>query len=248
MKTKPLISIITVVYNGAATLEQTILSVVNQSYTNIEYIIIDGGSTDETINIIKKYEQKISCWISEPDEGIYDAMNKAIKLAKGDWVYFLSCDDILINILHRIYVLFCDKSTIYYGNVYMTEKCCIYDGKFNAFKLTDFNICHQAIFYPRWIFEKYRYNLNYPLLSDWDFNIRCWGDSHISFKYIPVIIAVYSDKGITSNRVDYKFIRDRLLIIKHNLPKIIYYHSLIKSKIYFIKRKFTKNKSNATNT
>ncbi|MFV9924546.1 MAG: glycosyltransferase [Francisella endosymbiont of Hyalomma scupense] len=81
---KPLITVITVVYNGEAYLEKTILSVINQTYESVEYIIIDGGSTDGTIDIIKKYESKINYWISEAYNGIYDAMNKGIKLATGD--------------------------------------------------------------------------------------------------------------------------------------------------------------------
>lgn len=79
----PLISIVTVVYNGAHTLEGTILSVLGQTYTNIEYIIIDGGSTDGTLDIINKYNARITYWISEPDNGIYDAMNKAVQHTSG---------------------------------------------------------------------------------------------------------------------------------------------------------------------
>ena len=94
---KPLISVVTVVYNGEKTLEQTILSVVNQTYNNVEYIIIDGGSKDNTLDIIKKYEDKIDYWQSEPDKGIYDAMNKGIKLATGEFIYILGCDDFLID-------------------------------------------------------------------------------------------------------------------------------------------------------
>ena len=85
------ISIVTVVYNGASTLEQTILSVLGQTYPHIEYIIIDGGSKDGTVDIIKKYQDRIAYWVSEPDEGIYDAMNKGIRHASGDWIYFLGC-------------------------------------------------------------------------------------------------------------------------------------------------------------
>ena len=86
-------SIITVSYNAAATIEQTILSVIRQDYSNIEYIVIDGGSTDGTVDIIRKYEDKIAYWVSEPDQGIYDAMNKGIRRATGDYVYFLGADD-----------------------------------------------------------------------------------------------------------------------------------------------------------
>lgn len=89
----PKVSIITVVYNGEKELENTILSVIRQTYDNLEYIIVDGGSTDNTINIIKKYANKISYWISEPDKGIYDAMNKGIDVANGEWLLFRNCGD-----------------------------------------------------------------------------------------------------------------------------------------------------------
>jgi len=91
--TKPLVSIITAVYNGEKYLEQTIQSVLKQSYENIEYIIIDGGSTDGTLDIIKKYEDKISYWISEKDRGVYEAMNKGLLVAKGDYIAILNADD-----------------------------------------------------------------------------------------------------------------------------------------------------------
>ena len=82
MKNNPLISVVTVSYNAVLTIEQTILSVINQTYPHIEYIIIDGGSTDGTVDIIKKYANRIAYWVSEPDKGIYDAMNKGIRTAK----------------------------------------------------------------------------------------------------------------------------------------------------------------------
>lgn len=89
----PIISIITVSYNAENTLENTIQSIINQTYPNIEYIIIDGGSKDKTIDIIKKYEHKISYWVSEPDKGIYNAMNKGIQKASGDWINFMNAGD-----------------------------------------------------------------------------------------------------------------------------------------------------------
>jgi glycosyltransferase involved in cell wall biosynthesis len=89
------ISIITITYNSAEHLEQTIQSVATQSYPHIEYIIVDGGSTDGTLDIIKRHEQHLDNWVSEPDEGISDAMNKGVALASGDFVYFLHSDDYL---------------------------------------------------------------------------------------------------------------------------------------------------------
>lgn len=90
---KPLISVITVVFNGEKYLEETILSVLNQTYDNVEYIIIDGGSTDGTLHIIKKYEHAIDYWVSERDKGIYDAWNKGVKTSNGNWISFLGCGD-----------------------------------------------------------------------------------------------------------------------------------------------------------
>ena len=93
MNKKPLISIITVVYNDKIKLEETILSVIGQTYDNVEFIIIDGSSTDGTINIIKKYEDKIDYWVSEKDSGIFDAMNKGILASKGDYINFMNAGD-----------------------------------------------------------------------------------------------------------------------------------------------------------
>ena len=101
---KPLITVITTVFNGDEFLEEAIRSVINQTYDNVEFIIIDGGSTDETLNIIKKYEDRIDYWVSERDDGIYDAMNKGLVLAKGQYVYFMGSDDRLIkNSLIKIF-------------------------------------------------------------------------------------------------------------------------------------------------
>lgn len=96
-RNQPLITVITVVFNGEKHLEQTILSVIKQSYNNVEYIIIDGGSTDNTLDIIRRYENQIDYWISEKDNGIYDAFNKGVLSATGEWVCFLGADDFFWN-------------------------------------------------------------------------------------------------------------------------------------------------------
>lgn len=102
----PEISVVTIVYNGIAAIEKTINAVINQSYKNVEYIIIDGGSTDGTVDVIKKYANNIQYWVSEKDKGIYDAMNKGIAAANGDWIVFINCGDFFYsnNVLKEIFV------------------------------------------------------------------------------------------------------------------------------------------------
>lgn len=150
MKNNILISVVTVSYNAVATIEQTLLSVINQTYPNIEYIIIDGGSTDGTVDIIKKYADEIVYWISEPDKGIYDAMNKGIKKANGEWINFINAGDSYYDkkSIEQIVLSFHEEGIIYYGDAWVNSICKKYWGKFSRRKLAMGNICHQAIFYP----------------------------------------------------------------------------------------------------
>ncbi|WP_396150042.1 glycosyltransferase family 2 protein [Flavobacterium sp.] len=230
----PKISVITVVYNAVATLEETILSVINQDFEDFEFIIIDGGSTDGTIEIIKKYQDKITLWISEPDKGIYDAMNKGIKIAKGDYVYFLGGDDLLYSnsVLNNICSKLIDKNKIYYGNVLFKTRNVIYDGKFSALKIATRNISHQSIFYPREIFNKYSFDTKYKIFADYELNLKLYGNSSYSFVYMPITVALFNDEGSSgSNILDFCFERDRFEIIKNNFPYWIYLYRIYRSKI-----------------
>jgi len=220
---QPLVSIITVVLNGAKTLEKAIKSVIHQKFKNYEYIIVDGNSVDGSIEIIKKYESKLACWISEPDKGIYDAMNKAVPLSRGKWIYFLGADDHLLEGFATAVDYLKNEKTLYYGNVYRPIINRIYDGKFSAYKLACRNICHQGIFYPRHIWEKYSYNLKYPILADYELNLRCFADSDIKFEYVPVSIAIFWDEGgVSPTQVDTVFEKDKLALIKNKFPLWIY--------------------------
>src|ERR1700761_112956 len=122
----PRLSIITIVYNNASDIERTILSVINQTYKNIEYIIIDGASTDGTLNIIGKYRDSISKLVSEPDKGIYDAMNKGLQQATGDYVLFMNSGDEIYagDTVEKIFNTEPDAD-IYYGETEMINA----DGK-----------------------------------------------------------------------------------------------------------------------
>jgi hypothetical protein len=219
----PLVTIITVVFNGAKTLEQAIISVITRSYDNIEFIIIDGGSTDGTLDIIRKYDHAIDYWVSEPDKGTYDAMNKALDVALGDRIYFLGCDDFLVNDLRDIAPLFGNRNVLYYGDVYMIHQGRLYDGAFNGLKLVVRNICQQAIFYPRGVFEKYRFDTRYRTWADYHLNISCYADPGLSLTYVPELVAIYDDSsGASSTSVDDALEEDRNRLARQYFPTSIY--------------------------
>lgn len=210
--TKPVISVITPVYNAAAFLEKSIQSVIGQRYDNVEYIIIDGSSTDGTLDILQAYNTQIDYWISERDQGIYDAMNKGIDAATGKWLYFLGADDILVNGLHKIVPYLKNSRHVYYGNVYMPRKNREYDGLFTWEKVIDKNICHQAIFYPRQLFQHHRYDTRFKVLADYELNLRCWHE--FPFRYIPILVAIHNDDGTSIHTVDEEFQRVKLQLIE----------------------------------
>jgi glycosyltransferase involved in cell wall biosynthesis len=221
---KPLISVITVIYNGRRFLERTIQSVLNQAYDNVEYIIIDGGSTDGSLDVIKKYDKVIDYWVSEPDSGVYDAMNKGVSLFHGDYVLFLGCDDRLFDIFLEVVSYFDSKTTSYYGDVILSKNNKSYDGRFYTIKLFIKNIPHQAIFYSRHVFEEYRFDSKYITVADYALNLKIFSNKRYGLKYIPCTIAYYNNEsGISSTFVDHAFSKDKPGIIREYYSKPYYW-------------------------
>jgi glycosyltransferase involved in cell wall biosynthesis len=221
----PKVSVITVVYNSRDCLEITLLSVINQSYQNIEFIIIDGGSTDGTVDLIKQYEKSITYWISEKDEGIYDAMNKALEVVTGDWVYFLGAGDIMLDVLAKIMPVFKNPNHVYYGDVYRTDLLKVFDGKFSVFRASRMCICHQAIFYPVEAIRKYKFNTKYKVQADHNLNMEIQGSGSYRFEYFKTIVCIYSGDGFSAVTRDVAFFKDRLSIVKINFPYIVYLYA-----------------------
>lgn len=200
------ISIITVCFNAAKTIEKTLESIQSQTYKNIETIIIDGGSNDGTVEIIKKYSP--SYFVSEKDNGIYNAMNKGIKASSGDIIYFLNADDTLYNenVLSNVVKEFnCGNFEVIWGDIVAVD-C---NGNENYVKCNKLNkstyllntsLCHQAIFYKKSLFDELGFfDEKYKLLADHEFNLRVFCIKKAKFKYINKIICRFNTEGVSSS-------------------------------------------------
>lgn len=207
-KTWPKISIITACYNSVNTIEQTIKSVIKQTYNNIEYIVIDGSSDDGTIDILNKYRDFIDIIKSEPDKGLYDAFNKGIMASSGEVIFFLNSDDFFYDeqVVYDIAAIYSSKQNInmVYGNVLIMDEKVGYEyikGKSTC--LSDLSegqmIPHQGVFVKRDLFEKLGlFSMNYRICSDFDFIIKCFKNDFINIQYTDRIIAVFREGGISS--------------------------------------------------
>jgi glycosyltransferase involved in cell wall biosynthesis len=200
------ISIITINYNDKSGLLKTIESVINQSFVNYEFIVIDGGSTDGSSELITKYKDKINYAISEKDTGVFNAMNKGIKAAKGEFVIFMNGGDCFenSNVLRDIEPELNNNFDIYYGNNYKvspnSKRLKTYPEKLNFSFFYSSSINHQSTFIRKSLFEEhFYYNENYKIASDWEFFVYTICCQNVPCKYIDKTIAIYDFTGISSN-------------------------------------------------
>lgn len=194
-KTK--VSIITVVYNGIAFIEDTIKSVIQQDYDNLEYIVIDGGSSDGTIDIIKKYSANIHYWISEADKGIYDAMNKGLLAVSGEWVLFRNCGDYFFS-LSDISNVF--KTEIPNDVDFICGDAIVWDQfgykrvkpEFVSLnRLGVMPVLHPSTFIRTSLHKDRPFDLKYKLAADHDFFIKSKRSGAIFF-YVPVLLSIFN--------------------------------------------------------
>ncbi|HVJ09364.1 MAG TPA: glycosyltransferase family 2 protein [Acidisarcina sp.] len=231
--TQPLVSVIIVVRNGKNDIENALASVSAQSKELCELLVIDGVSTDGTLDVLEKHSDTIDYWMSEPDNGIYDAMNKAVKLARGKYVYFLGSDDLLTVDLKVLASVLTDPNAVYYGNVVLPSgEIPSWNGPYDVWRLAKGTMCQQAIFYPICAFQNASFCTDYKITADYAFNLCCFGDKRLHFQYIPYVIAIYSDKGISSRANDPVFWRDWFRLIRRHLPAHVYV--IHRSKIHFL--------------
>ncbi len=236
----PVISIITIVYNGEVLLERTIKSVINQTYSSIQYIIIDGNSKDKTVDNIRKYSNKISFWQSEPDKGLYDAMNKGIKAATGDYLLFINAGDELFdsNTIENIVKSSRTLPDIYYGETLMVDTAFQPLGTRSEttphklpkqLKWQDMAygmvVCHQSILVKRSVAELY--NTNHPFCADIDWIIKALKKSssvvNVGFNVSRYLKGGLSDKKLKQSLVD----RFKVLSEHFGLVRTIFSHVFI---------------------
>lgn len=190
------ISIITVCYNSEDLIEETVKSVLQQTYENLEYVVVDGNSKDSTMDILSQYEEKISVLVSEPDKGIFDAMNKGIDLCTGDWCLFLNSGDYLYSedSIRKAVALFDESADVIYGDTEYRfdygkevfpplplEK--VMDGAF---------CCHQSTFFKTGTLRNYKYDLSYRIVADWVL-LRTMYLDKCKFHYINTIVSSYDN-------------------------------------------------------
>lgn len=221
-------SIIIPTYNSAATIFNCLKSILNQSFNNFEILVMDGLSKDSTLSIVNSFNDDRIKIYREQDLGVYDAMNKGISYAKGEWLYFLGSDDELYEkfILKKINSLSESNIKIIYGNVIIDQDAGwakngqIYDGYFSKEKIIHNNICHQSIFYHKDVFNSIGlYNLKYPINADHDLNIR--GCALYEYHYVDLIIAKFKGGGL-SYHLDPKFKTDFDNIVIDNHLALLY--------------------------
>lgn len=255
---KPLVSIITVVFNGKSTLEGTILSVLNQVYDNIEYIIIDGGSVDGTIELLKKYDDAIDYWISEKDKGIYDAMNKGIKFASGKYIGLLNADDFFSSsnsIADIVYELESSSVEAVFSCLNIIDKNKI-NKVLRHYRVSKFKPFywrigimppHPTFYCKKNIYEKYGlYKDNYRMAADYEMMVRLFIKENVTWKFFDKVTVNMRAGGASNNgmkgqiKQNIEIVRacqengfyTNILIVALKIPfKVLQYIAAIKFKI-----------------
>lgn len=245
------ITVATVCYNCADTIELTMNSVLGQSYENIEYIIVDGASTDTTMSIVRRYENDNHITVvSEPDKGLYDAMNKAADLASGDYILYMNSGDVFASddAVEKMVPYLLKNSPMVYGNVIRIkengEYLETYSGKHRemVMALQGKMMSHQSIFTRTDIMRKYRFNLEYSITADYDFVLRLMHD-HQQMQYADVTVSkVENIEGISSKTDNLDKMRKQDdMSLKQNFP-LWYWIIYIPKGIVRITRRFLENK------
>jgi glycosyltransferase involved in cell wall biosynthesis len=212
----PFFTIIIPSFNSEKTLQNVLDSILCQEFNDFEVVVVDGLSADNTLQILRENsgEDHRIRFISEKDKGIFDAMNKGISMAKGSWLYFIGSDDSLYdkNVFRKVSNALKESPCDFlYGDVYSDKMKGIYGGRFDEDKIMFSNICHQAIFYKKEVFELIGfYNITYTSFADWEFNIRCFLETQLKKCYLDIIVSYFAMGGTSMVNPDLFFLRNYL--------------------------------------
>jgi glycosyltransferase involved in cell wall biosynthesis len=229
-------TIIVPTLNAETTIQSALNSLASQTYTDFEVLVYDGKSSDNTLQIVEEYtstDARFFC-VSEKDDGIYDAMNKSIKRAKGEWLFFLGSDDRLYdkNVLADVAATIRKNQGVklVYGNVQLNKPLgyhhqeLTYAGEFDADKLLKKNLCHQSVFYHRSLFKRYgQFKTEYQIFADYDFNLRCF--NRVKPVYMNRIIANFNVGGHSTSHQDLDPLFDNDFLENMALHYSFPYHS-----------------------
>lgn len=259
------LSIITINFNDAIGLEKTIQSVINQTYTDFEYIVVDGASTDGSVDVIKKYSDRLTLWVSEPDSGIYNAMNKGTRMASGEYCLYLNSGDFLADndVLEKAFNYNFTEDIVSFGLILFNDKKeCLQlpPNDISLFTFTDGSLPHPSTFIKKRVLDKIGgYNETYKIVSDWCFFLDALIVNQCTYKVYEHILSKFNCFGISSTAVkkreeeianyletrfpniinDYIPFRDEAV---YNVLQWIQSHSLLKAIIIFpfkvLNRKF----------
>lgn len=227
MPNKPIISIITINYNDKVGLERTLKSVTNQTYCDFEYIVIDGGSNDGSKELIEQYNNKINYWISEPDKGVYNAMNKGISKANGEYLLFLNSGDEFynLNVLKENLKFIHTHDLIYFNiNVVAEQDNYIkkYPSKISFSYLYNDTLPHPATFIKKSLFEKVGlYDEHFKIVSDWKFFILALVKYNATYQYVDAVFSIFYFDGISSRKENLTILlAERKKVLENEFPLI----------------------------
>ncbi|WP_186292791.1 glycosyltransferase family 2 protein [Mucilaginibacter corticis] len=220
---RPFFSIIIPVFNSSPTLPRLLESIVFQHYRNYELVFVDGASTDDTLTQLADFvrlNHELSVVIdSRPDKGIYDAMNRGVEKASGEWLYFIGGDDLFCDagVLQSVKAAIeTEKPDLIYGNVegISSKTRYVYDSKA---KVLAKGIHHQSVFYKRCIFDELgKYDLSYATAADYDFTLKVFFNEEYQIKYIDRDIACFGEDGFSASNFDYKFFSGHYRLLKRH--------------------------------
>lgn len=228
-----LVSVIIATYNSGEYMHDCLQSIAGQKVKNLEVVIADGGSTDNTRAIVESFKQLDISWKSEPDKGIYDALNKGAARARGRWFHFLGSDDRLLPGFSELAEKLEDGKTIYYGNSdpHFNEGQKTFEllsGEFSNYRLAKYCMNHQSILYPASVFKKYSYSLRYKVFGDYDLNMKLWGDKEFTKKHYPFTVALYNMSGFSTIVDDVLFKKEKPMLVRQRFGIIIYLKYMLK--------------------